>query len=132
MPCLAKRGNFITSMIKYAKEKESVKVVGDEILTPTSTREIALRTKDIIKTNNFGLYHFTCEGACSWFDFAQLIFTTLNIKTPLYKVSVSDFPSTFKRPHYSVLENEKFNQMVLGKFKMWDISLLEFLKENYL
>ncbi len=71
VPCRAKRGNFITTMIKLAKEKPEVRVVNDEILTPTPTYHIAKNTAALIKTDAFGLYHMSCEGECSWYEFAK-------------------------------------------------------------
>lgn len=131
-PCRAKGGNFITTMVKLAKERPEVKVVNDEILTPTPTRVIAEKTVELIETDAFGLYHLTCEGECSWYEFAKVIFETLDIKTPLYPVSAKDFPSSVKRPSYSVLENLNFKKLNLSEMPFWKDALIEFLKMNYL
>jgi dTDP-4-dehydrorhamnose reductase len=82
--------------------------VNDEVLTPTSTYEIAKNTVSLIESNAYGLYHMSCEGECSWYEFAKVIWETLKLKTPLYPASVKDFPLAVKRPFYSVLENKKF------------------------
>ncbi|HZH94527.1 MAG TPA: dTDP-4-dehydrorhamnose reductase, partial [Flavisolibacter sp.] len=98
VPCRAKGGNFITTMLKLASEKPEVRVVNDEVLTPTPTGEIAKATAELIKTDAFGLYHMSCEGAVSWYEFAKTIWDTLGLKTPLYASSVKDFPLVVKRP----------------------------------
>jgi len=131
VPCRAKGGNFITTMIKAAKEKPEVKVVNDEILTPTPTKSIAEKTLEIINKELKGLYHLTCEGQCSWYEFAEVIFSTLEFKTPLSPISVKDMPMVVKRPTYSVLENEKAKQSGISNMPYWKDALVEFLNSNY-
>lgn len=131
VPCRAKGGNFITTMIKAAKEKPEVKVVNDEILTPTPTKSISEKTLEIVRKQLTGLYHLTCEGQCSWYEFAEVIFSTLEFKTPLSPISVKDMPMAVKRPTYSVLENEKAKQSGISKMPYWKDSLVQFLNSNY-
>lgn len=128
IPCRAKGGNFITTMLRLAKEKPEVRVVTDEILTPTPTHEIARKTLSLLKTEQYGLYHLTCEGACSWYEFAREIFTALNLHTPLYEASVADFPAGVKRPLYSVLENSRFNAVGPERMPHWKDALHAFLR----
>jgi dTDP-4-dehydrorhamnose reductase len=133
IPSIMKGDNFITMMLRIAKEKPEVKVVNDEILSPTPTAEIAEKTLNILQSGESGLFHLTSEGFCSWYEFTRVIFETLNIKTPLLMCSVSDFPSTVKRPSYSVLENARYN--ALGRFpqmRHWRDALIDFLKAKYI
>ncbi|MBK9732969.1 MAG: dTDP-4-dehydrorhamnose reductase [Chitinophagaceae bacterium] len=131
IPCRAKGGNFISTMVKLSKEKPEVRVVNDEILTPTPTREIAKNTLSLIETEAYGLYHMTCEGEVSWYEFARTIFDTLQLKTPLFEASVKDFPLVVKRPFYSVLENQQLKKINLNQMPNWKDALIDFLKENY-
>jgi dTDP-4-dehydrorhamnose reductase len=132
IPCRAKGGNFITTMLKVAKEKAEVKVVKDEILTPSPTKEIAKKTFEIVRAGANGLFHLTCEGECSWYEFARVIFETLHLKTTLIPCSVYDFPTNVKRPFYSVLENKKLKELRLHNMSYWKDALVTFLNENYL
>jgi dTDP-4-dehydrorhamnose reductase len=127
VPCRAKGGNFITTMIKLAKEKPEVRVVNDEILTPTPTYYIAKNTETLIKTDAFGLYHMSCEGEVSWYEFAKVIWETLGLQTPLYAASVKDFPLVVKRPFYSVLENQNLNKLGINEMPEWKEALKKFL-----
>ena len=126
--CRAKGNNFITTMQKAAKEREVVKVVNDEILTPTSVFEIAKNSGQLIKTEGFGLYHMTCEGQCSWFEFAGVIFKELKLKTPLISCTSDEFPSEIKRPAYSVLENNKLKSVNLNHMAHWKDALVKYLR----
>lgn len=130
VPCRAKGGNFITTMLKLAKEKPEVRVVNDEFLTPTPTIEIARTTAELIKTDAFGLYHMSCEGEVSWYEFAKIIWDVLRLETPLFPASVKDFPVVVKRPFYSVMENKKLNDAKLSRMPDWKDALVEFL-QNY-
>jgi len=130
-PCRAKGGNFITNMIKFAKERSEVKVVTDEILTPTPTSEIAKATTILVDKVDNGIFHMTSAGSCSWFEFAQIIFNYLSIKTPLIPTSVQNFPTTVKRPFYSVLENKNLKEILGYDLPHWKDSLLTFLEGNF-
>jgi len=128
VPCRAKGGNFVTTMIKLAKEKPEVSVVNDEILTPTPTYHIAKNTAALIRKDAFGLYHMSCEGEVSWYEFAKVIWDTLQLKTPLYPASVKDFPLVVKRPFYSVLENRNLSKLGINEMPDWKEALIQFLK----
>ncbi len=131
VPCRAKGGNFITTMQKAARERDLVRVVNDEILTPTSVNEIAANTEKLFLNGPIGLYHMTCEGACSWYEFARVIFDKLKLKTPLESCSFNDFPSPVKRPTYSVLENANLNKNEINIMRHWEDALISFLNDNY-
>ena len=128
VPSRGKGGNFVTTMIRLAREKPEVRVVNDEILTPTPTYWIAQNTSALIKKGAGGLYHMSCEGQCSWYEFAKTIWETLQLETPLYAASVLDFPLTVKRPFYSVLENKNLNKLGINQMPHWKEALKEFLK----
>lgn len=134
VPSRAKGGsNFITTMIRLAKEKSEVKVVSDEILTPTSTYDIALNTKLLVEQQpDFGVYHMTNEGECSWYEFATEIFSTLQLTTPLYETTVKEMSVPIKRPFYSVLENNMLKNNNINIMPHWKKSLETFLLKNYL
>lgn len=131
VPCRAKGGNFVTTMLKLAKEKPEVRVVNDEVLTPTPTAEIAKATAALIETDAFGLYHMSSEGEVSWYEFARTIWDTLKLTTPLYPASVNDFPVAVKRPFYSVMENNRLKAAGIPDMAPWKESLIMFLKKNH-
>jgi dTDP-4-dehydrorhamnose reductase len=130
--CRAKGGNFIMTMIKAAREREVVKVVDDEILTPTPVEQIARNTKDLISTDAYGVYHMTCQGECSWYEFAAQIFRILKLRTPLQACDHLEFPADVNRPLYSVLENKNLQTLRLDHFTEWQPALQTFLSREYL
>jgi dTDP-4-dehydrorhamnose reductase len=120
--------NFVKTMIKLAKEKDTLKVVNDQYGTPTSTEELAKVIIKLIKTENYGIYHATCEGFCTWFDFASKIFEIKGINKNIIPCSSDEFKRKAKRPKHVVLENFKLNLLGLNNFSNWEVALEEYLK----
>ena len=131
VPCRHKGENFITKMVALAAKLPEVRVVTDEVLTPTPTRAIAEKTVELLGTDAEGLMHLTCEGACSWNEFAREIWDTLEISTPLGEATVADFPSPVQRPTYSVLENGRLAATGLSPMPHWRTALREFLAREH-
>ncbi|MHB1277753.1 MAG: dTDP-4-dehydrorhamnose reductase [Bacteroidia bacterium] len=129
-PCRAKNGlNFIRLMLKLADEKGSVKVVDDEIVSPTSTLSIARMIPLMIEKEISGVIHITSEGACSWYDFAKTIFELSDRKhIVVQRAKSGDFPAKTPRPAYSVLENAKLKEQGFPLMPHWKESLEEYLK----
>jgi len=127
-PCRAKGGlNFVELMLKLAKERGKVRVVASEFVTPTRTTEIAQQIVALSRTDSYGLYHATAEGACSWHEFAAEIFRLTNTKVILEVAGPNEFPMKVPRPLYSVLENRVLKSRGLNLFQPWQVGLREFL-----
>jgi dTDP-4-dehydrorhamnose reductase len=122
-----KGGNFVETMLKKAAEGTTVRVVNDQVLTPTSTADLAERINQLIETDSFGLYHVSCEGACSWYEFAREIFALEQLSVELVPVGTADFPSTVKRPLYSVLNKQRLRSVGLS-MPHWRDSLNRYLR----
>jgi dTDP-4-dehydrorhamnose reductase len=126
--CIGKGSNFINTMLRLFRDGQSIRVVTDEVLTPTSTVEISRQLETMLQENCQGVFHVTAEGACSWHEFAQSIFKILEWPVQIQEARVADFPPTVKRPHYSVLENTRLKQAGINRMKDWKTALTEFLK----
>ena len=127
--CRAKGGrNFIQLMLKLGKERDEVRVVNDEVVSPTSTAELARQLVTLSRNDCYGLYHATAEGSCSWFEFAQAIFSLTNTKVNLKVASADDFPAKVPRPKYSVLENKALKSQGLNNFEPWQNGLRAYLE----
>jgi dTDP-4-dehydrorhamnose reductase len=122
-----KGGNFVETMLKKAVAGETIRVVNDQVLTPTSTADLALLVSQLIKTEAFGLYHASCEGACSWYEFAREIFAVQNLPASVVPVRTEEFASSVKRPSYSVLSKRRLNHLRLS-MPDWRTSLERYLR----
>jgi dTDP-4-dehydrorhamnose reductase len=128
--CIGKGGNFVDAMLRLSKGQKEIKVIGDEILTPTYTLDLANQVKELIGTDSYGIFHVTNEGYCSWYEFAEEIFKFLDIKVDLKKIKQDDFPSAVKRPRYSVLENKRIKSLGIDKMRDWKEALHSYLTER--
>ncbi len=129
-PCRAKNGlNFVQLMLKLAREKGEVKVVTDEIVSPTYTKNIAQQVVKILDSNLNGMVHSTSEGFCSWNEFAREIFNYTRTPVNLLSALSTDFPPTIKRPKYSVLENARLKESDINVMLNWKIALHQYLDE---
>ncbi len=119
--------NFVRTMINLSKTNEEVKVVNDQIGSPTSTAELSNMIEKLIETEKYGIYHGTCEGYCSWYDLTCEIYKIMNIKTRVSPVTTDEFPRPAKRPKYSVLENRNLKKLEIYEFKKWQDALKIYL-----
>ncbi len=126
-PCRAKGGNFIDTMYRVAAEKPEVRVVNDEILTPTFTADLAAQIRVLALEGRPGLYHATNQGSCSWYEFARAIFDLGRIDTPLAPSSVKEMASPVRRPFYSVLDNAALAAAGLDRMRPWRDALGDYM-----
>ncbi|MBA4155495.1 dTDP-4-dehydrorhamnose reductase [Flavobacterium sp.] len=121
--------NFMKTMLRLASERDSLSVVNDQIGTPTHAVDLAQALMSIITkcqtelVGVFGIYNFSNEGQCSWYDFAKKIFEINNININLQSIPTTSFPTPAKRPSYSVLDKTKIKTVFRLKIKDWKVSL---------
>ncbi len=121
-----KGGNFVETMLRKARERSPIRVVDDQVLTPTFTRELAAVVSQLIHTEAYGLYHISSEGQCSWYEFARKIFELEGLRVDLQPVATNQFPSPAKRPPYSVMNKSKLQGVGLV-MPPWEDSLGRYL-----
>ena len=116
--------NFVKTMIQLTAERDSLKVVSDQVGTPTYAADLAeVIVKAIADGRKKGVYHFTDEGVCSWYDFACAIRDLAGNKCDIAPCRSEDYPSKATRPHYSVLDKTKVRRDFALKIPHWYESL---------
>ena len=122
--------NFVKTMIRLGREKDSLNVVSDQMGTPTNAADLAKLILDIItfseKTETFpsGIYHYSNEGECSWYDFCLAIHKLAGISACKVKpIATSDYPTKATRPMYSVLSKTKIKSVFRTEIPEWESSL---------
>ena len=127
--CRGKGGlNFVELMLKLARERGMVRVVDSEVVTPTSTVEVAKQILVLSRSDVYGLYHATAEGRCSWYEFAKEIFEITKTEARLEIADASEFPAKVPRPTYSVLENSALKAAHSNVFRPWREGLRDYLE----
>jgi dTDP-4-dehydrorhamnose reductase len=118
--------NFMKTMLRLASERDSLSIVNDQIGTPTYAVDLAEVIIKIIILNTkskFGIYHYSNEGQCSWFDFAKKIFEYNSVSIQVNPIPSSSFPTPAKRPKYSVLDKSKIKNAFGIEIPNWEVSL---------
>ena len=123
--------NFVKTMIRLGKERESLGVIFDQVGTPTYARDLARAIFAAIRQGVVpGIYHFSNEGVCSWYDFTKAIHRIAGITdckvNPLH---TEEYPTPAKRPHYSVLDKTKIKVTYHIEIPYWMDSLQECISE---
>lgn len=121
--------NFVKTMLRLSETNDEVRVVSDQVGSPTSTKELASMIAHLIPTDNYGLFHGTCEGVCSWADFTEEIFKLKGLSTKVNHITSAEFAAAAPRPAYSVLENYMLKLTTDYKFADWHDAIAEYLKE---
>lgn len=124
--------NFVKTMMKLGKERESLGVIFDQVGTPTNAKDLAEAIFCIIDQtakapSSFvsGIYHYSNEGVCSWYDFAIQIHEYAGVKCAVSPLLSKEYPTAAPRPHYSVLDKSKIKKTFQISIPYWKNSLLE-------
>jgi len=123
--------NFVKTMLKLGAEREKLNVVFDQIGTPTYAADLALAIMKIVTAQNFtaGIYHFSNEGVCSWYDFAIAIHKAAGIETcKVLPIESKDYPAKAPRPFYSVLNKTKIKATYDIEIPHWEDGLARCIK----
>ncbi|MGN0334365.1 MAG: dTDP-4-dehydrorhamnose reductase [Lachnospiraceae bacterium] len=121
--------NFVKTMLRLAETRDEVGVVADQLGSPTSAGELAKAIVTLVPTDNYGVFHGTCEGYCSWAQFAEKIFEKAGKDTRVKYLTTEEYPTPTKRPAYSVLENHMFKMTGGYTFAQWEDALDVYMKE---
>ena len=128
--------NFLKTMLQLGTEKAEIKVVYDQVGTPTYASDLGAAILHILKVSASdptlflpGVYHYSNEGVCSWYDFAQMIFKFANLNCKIEAVRSDLFPTVAKRPAYSVMDKTKIKKQFSLEIPFWVDSLEKCLKE---
>ncbi len=125
--CWGKGYNFVDAMVRASEKNQPIRVINDQTVTPTSTAELAERVMELILTQEYGLFHLTNEGQCTWFEFAKTIFNKLERDVNLVPVESSEYGAAAIRPTYSVLENLRAKNIGLTPFSHWSNALEDYM-----
>lgn len=123
-----KGDNFVELMLRLALEGKAIRVVDDQVVTPTSTHALAQQIVALLDTQGFGTYHATCQGECSWYDFAREIFRQSAMVPALSRQSTAQSGARARRPAYSVLDNARLRGLGLDLMPHWEQALRTYLK----
>lgn len=121
--------NFVKTMLRLSETNDKVRVVRDQVGSPTSAKELAKAIAYLLPTENYGLFHGTCEGDCSWAQFTEEIFRLAGKNTVVEGITSEEYGAAVKRPVYSILENYMLKMTTDFMFADWHDAIAEYLKD---
>ena len=121
--------NFVKTMLRLGVERDELSIVDDQLGSPTYAGDLAETLMKIInkKVTNYGLYHYSNEGAISWYDFAKSIFDESNMQVSLLPINSESYPTPAERPAFSVMDKLKIKEALLLEIPYWRDSLKQCL-----
>ncbi|NWQ42645.1 dTDP-4-dehydrorhamnose reductase [Bacillus sp. EB106-08-02-XG196] len=120
--------NFVKTILELSETHDELNIVGDQVGSPTYTFELSRLLLDMIQTENYGIYHATNEGFCSWAEFAKEIFYITNKTTKVNSISSEEYPTRAIRPKNSRMSKQKLIENGFNPLPTWQESLEHFLK----
>lgn len=121
--------NFVRTMLRLGSEKTELKVVGDQIGSPTYTTDLSRLMADMIVTDRYGIYHGTNEGYCSWAEFAQEIMKLWHLNCRIVPVTTEEYGSATQRPKNSRLSKASLDEARFHRLPAWQDALMRYMME---
>ena len=121
--------NFVRTMLRLGRERPEIRVVDDQRCTPTYTVDLVAATVNLLRSNAFGLYHWTNTDACSWYEFAREIFYQARIDVKCVPITSAEYAARARRPEYSVLSSAKYVALGFPPPRDWREALRAYLTE---
>jgi len=115
-------------MLRLARERDELKVVNDQVFSPTYTRDLAQKIAQLMATEYYGIFHITSKGACSWYEFTTEILKLAGITTPVVPITSDKYPQKARRPRYSVLDNSHLRLLGMDDMRPWQEALRDYMK----
>ena len=123
--------NFVKTMISLSEKNKTLRVVSDQIGSPTSANELARFIVYLIQTDKYGIWHGVCDGSTSWYEFTKKIMKLTGKKeVEVLPIKSEEYRTKAKRPYFSVLSNKKMHNETDFKIKSWEEALKEYLQKN--
>lgn len=122
-------GNFIRTMLRLSETHDTVRVVADQVGSPTYTADLALLLCDMIQTEKYGIYHATNEGFCSWAELAEAVFSAAGKGTRVQRVTTEEYGAKAPRPHNSRLSKTRLTERGFSLLPPWQDALKCFLAQ---
>jgi dTDP-4-dehydrorhamnose reductase len=121
--------NFVKTMLKLAQDRDMLRVVSDQIGSPTYTVDLANFLADLVETDKYGIYHASNSGVCSWYDFAKAIFEDAGLVVRVEPCTTEEFPRPAPRPRYSVMDHMSIRVNGFQDLRPWREALRDFLQQ---
>jgi len=125
-----RRGNFVEKMVRAAERGQPIRVVDDQVLAPTAAVDVARKIGELLSRDDYGVYHITDAGQCSWFEFAKTALAISGITADIEPISSTEFSARARRPSYSVLARSELARIGADDLPPWQEALRGYLQQR--
>ena len=125
-----KSGNFVETILRLSQEQDELKVVNDQVFSPTYARDLATKIAQLVETDYYGIFHITNKGTCSWYDLAEEALKLAGLANPIVPITSDHYPQKAKRPSYSVLDNFHLRLLGMDDMRPWRDALSDYMREK--
>lgn len=122
--------NFVYTMIRLGEEKDEINVVNDQKGNPTNANDLAYHILKLIETEEYGIYHCTGKGECTWYEFAKEIMKLSKKKCIVYPCTSEEYKTSARRPEYSSLDNMMLRCTIGDEMREWKVALKSFINNQ--
>lgn len=125
-----KGGNFVQTVLRLAHERDELRVVMDQVFSPTYTADLAKKIVQLMATELYGVFHITNSGSCSWYEFTTEILKLAGLAIPVIPITSDQYPQKARRPSYSVLDNYHLRLLGMDDLRPWQEALEDYMREK--
>lgn len=122
--------NFVETILRQASSGAPLRVVKDQVCSPSNAKDVAMRIVEIVQGEHWGTYHVTNSGACSWYEFAQAILKIAGKSNEIQPVTSEEFGARARRPRNGVLANAATERLGLPPLRPWEEALADYIRER--
>jgi len=126
----AKGGNFVETMIRLAQQGKPIRVVNDQVLSPTYAKDLAYTISELLRLGALGLFHVANSGQCSWYQLAAKVMELTGLAADLEPITAQQFGAKARRPRYSVLATQAMRRLGIPELRPWPDALQAYLLER--
>jgi len=126
----SKGGNFVETTLRLGKEQDELRVVNDQIFSPTYTKDLARKVARLMTTEYYGIFHITNRGACSWYEFTKEILRLAGLETRVIPILSDQYLQKARRPSSSVLDNYHLRLLGIDNMRPWQEALRDYMIEK--
>lgn len=122
-----KGGNFVETMLRLARERDELRVVNDQVCSPTYTKDLAKKIVQLIDTEYYGIFHITNKAACSWYEFTEEVLRLAGLKVLVTPITSDQYLQKAKRPRFSALDNYHLRLLGMDDMRPWQEALRDYM-----
>lgn len=123
----SKEKNFVETILRLAQERDELRVINDQVFSPTYTKDLVKKIVQLIDTEYYWIFHITNKGICTWYELAKEISRLAGLKIPVTPITSDQYPQEAKRPRFSALDNYHLRLLGMDDMRTWQEAVRDYM-----